>query len=107
MNCTKRITLTGYKVRYADLREPKPRKLREDVYTMDKEMLGALAYLGLDVVDMIAAQYERGGYHVTSVERIPARRLVNIDLSQLWTTAADEARAPAQAPGVMEVTDNG
>lgn len=40
MNCTKRITLTGYTVRYADLREPKPRKLREEVYTMDWVLLG-------------------------------------------------------------------
>lgn len=107
MNCTKRITLTGYKVRYADLRELKPRKLREDVYTMDKEMSGALALLGLDVVDMIAARYERGGYHVASVERIPARRLVNLDLSQLWATAADETGATAQASREMEVADNG
>lgn len=107
MNCTKRITLTGYTVRYTDLREPKPRKLREEVYTMDKEMLGALVALGLDVVDMIAARYERGGYHVASVERIPARRLVNLDLSQLWATAADEAGANLQALGNLEVNDNG
>ncbi len=107
MNCTKRITLTGYKVTCADLREPKPRKLREEVYVIDKEMLDALGLLRLGVTDMIAARYERGGYHVASVERIPARRLVNLDLSQLWATAADETGASAQAPGEMEVTDNG
>lgn len=107
MNCTKRITLTGYTVRYADLREPKPRKLREEVYTMDKEVAGALALLGLDVADMITARYERGGYHVTSVERIPPRRVVTLDLSQLWASATDEACATLQVLGNSEVAANG
>ena len=29
MNCTKEITITGYAVKYADLREPKPRTIHE------------------------------------------------------------------------------
>ena len=107
MNCNKRITLTGYTVRCVDLREPKPRKHREDVYVIDKEMAGALAALGLNAADMIEARYERGGYHVTGVERIPARRVVNLDLLQLWAAAADEAGATHQTAEEMEVADNG
>lgn len=98
MNCTKQITLTGYTVRYADLREPKPRTIHEELYTVDKDMVGALALLGLDVAGMITARYERGGYHVTSVERIQARRVACVDLVQLWEAAAtDDKSANSQA----------
>ncbi len=88
MNCIKTITLTGYTVRFVDLREPKPRTVREEVYTLDKDALAAQGLLGLNAADFIAARYERGGYHVMSVERIPARRIVTIDLCKLWSDAA-------------------
>lgn len=93
MNCTKKITITGYRVRYADLREPKPRTVHEEVYPLDKDALAALNLLGLDVADFITARYERGGYHVASVERISPKRIVSVDLRQLW----DEAAMPATA----------
>lgn len=51
MNCTKKITITGYRVRYADLREPKPRTIREEVYALDKDCMDALALLGLNAAD--------------------------------------------------------
>lgn len=88
MTCTKRITLTGYLVKYADLREPKPRTIHEEVYTLDKAGIEALGLLGLNAVDFITARYERGGYHVTSVERIAPRRVAVIDLCQLWEQLA-------------------
>lgn len=84
MNCTKKITITGYLVKYADLREPKPRTICEDIYTLDKADMDALALMGLNVADFITARYERGGYHVTSVERITPKRVAEIDLCQLW-----------------------
>lgn len=99
MNCTKKITITGYRVRYADLREPKPRAIHEEVYPLDKDALAALNLLGLDVADFITARYERGGYHVTSVERIAPKRIVSVDLRQLW----NEAEPPAtDGEGVAE-----
>ena len=99
MNCTKKITITGYRVRYADLREPKPRTIHEEVYPLDKDALAALNLLGLDVADFITARYERGGYHVTSVERIAPKRIVSVDLRQLW----NEAEPPATGgEGVAE-----
>lgn len=95
MKCTKKITLTGYTVKYADLREPKPRTINEQVYTLDKDGVEALSIMGLNVADFITAQYERGGYHVISVERISARRTVAVDLHQLWEQLAPPATEEA------------
>lgn len=46
MTCTKLISMTGYLVRYVDLREPKPRTTHEDVYVLDKDALAALGAVG-------------------------------------------------------------
>ena len=87
MNQTKRITLTGYEVKFVDLREPKPRHIYTEVYTLDQAGADALQLLGMNVTDFVTARYERGGYHVTSVERIKAKRIVHVDLRQLWEDA--------------------
>lgn len=96
MNCTKKVTLTGYLVKYADLREPKPRTIYEEVYTLDKDGVAALGLLGLNVADFITSRYERGGYHVISVERINPKLTACVDLRQLWT------EAKSQALGILE-----
>lgn len=101
MNCTKKITITGYRVRYADLREPKPRAIHEEVYALDKDALAALNLLGLDVADFITARYERGGYHVVSVERIAPKRIISVDLRQLW----NEAEPPATTENVEDTAE--
>lgn len=93
MNCSKKITLTGYLVKYADLREPKPRTIHEEIYPLDKDALTALNLLGLNVADYITARYERGGYCVVSVERIASKRIVSVDLRQLWSKAEPPATA--------------
>lgn len=103
MTCTKRITITGYLVRYADLREPKPRTIHEDVYTLDKAGIEALGLLGMNVADFITARYERGGYHVTSVERINHKRVAVIDLCQLWEQTVPAAIEEAPATPDSEV----
>ena len=87
MNCTKKITITGYLVKYADLREPKPRTIHEEIYALDKDGVDALALMGVNVADFITSRYERGGYHVVSVERITPKRVVTVDLCELWTEA--------------------
>lgn len=92
MTCTKIITITGYLVRYVDLREQKPRTVSEDVYTLDNEGMAALALLGLNVADFITARYERGGYHVISVERIPQKRTVTLNIHKLWQATEPESR---------------
>ena len=91
MTCTKQISMTGYLVRYVDLREAKPRTTHEDVYVLDKDALAALGLLGLNVADFITARYERGGYHVISVERIPQKRTAEINLLKVWQCAAPTA----------------
>lgn len=93
MTCTKRISMTGYLVRYVDLREAKPRAAHESVYVIDKDALAALGLLGLNVSDFITARYERGGYHVISVERIQQKRTAEINLLKVWQCAAPTAEA--------------
>ena len=44
--------MTGYLVRYVDLREPKPHSTHEDVYVLDKDALAALGLMGLNALFM-------------------------------------------------------
>lgn len=76
--------MTGYLVRYVDLREAKPRSVKEDVYVMEKYALAALGMLGLNVADFITSRYERGGYHVIGIEPVKPKRVAEVDLCQLW-----------------------
>ena len=107
MKCRKQLILTGYRVQFVDLRELKPRTIHEEVYTLDKDGVDALALMGLNVADFITARYERGGYHVTSVERITPKRVIMLDLCQLWTEAAPPAtgEAPAAAENVEAISE--
>lgn len=82
MNCTKQIILTGYRVRYVDLRAPKPRPTQESVHVLDREYVDALNLMGINPADFIEQRFTRGGYHVLSVERLPKRRSA-VDLLQL------------------------
>lgn len=97
MNCTKQLSMTGYLVRYVDLREPKPRTVHESVYVMDKDALAALGLLGLNVADFITARYQRGGYHVISVERIQQKRTAEINLLKVWQCTAPTATEEQEA----------
>ena len=93
MTCTKQISMTGYLVRYVDLREAKPHCTHEDVYVLDKDALNALGLLGLIVADFIAARYERGGNQVIGVERILQERTAEFDLRKVWQAAECAAAA--------------
>ena len=46
--------------------------------------------MGLNVLDFITARYERGGYHVISVERIPKKRTAEINLLKVWQCATPD-----------------
>lgn len=89
--------MTGYLVRHVDLREAKPRSVKEDVYVMEKGALAALGLLGLNAADFITARYERGGYHVISVERIQQKRTAEINLLKVWQCAAPTANGEMEA----------
>ena len=95
MTCTKQISMTGFLVRYVDLREPKPRTTHEDVYVLDKDALAALGLLGLNVLDFITTRFERGGYHVIGIAPAKPKRVAEIDLRRLWEQSAPHETAEA------------
>ena len=99
MTCTKLITMTAFLVRYVDLREAKPRSTHEDVYILDKDALAALETLRMNVADFIIARYERGGYHVISVELIHQKRTAEINLLKFWQNASPENPGESEVPG--------
>lgn len=84
MTCIKKISITGYRVQFVDLREPKPRTPREEIYTVDKEWIDAMGLLHLNIADAIKNRYERAGYHVFSVLQLKPKRCVTVDLNQLY-----------------------
>ena len=97
MTCTKQISMTGYLVRYVDLREAKPRAAHESVYVIDKDALAALGLMGLNVLDFITARYERGGYHVIGIAPAKPKRVAEIDLRQLWEQSAQSVTVEKEA----------
>ena len=96
MTCTKLISMTGYLVRYVDLREQKPRST-QDVYVLDKDALAALGLMGLNVLDYITTSYERGGYLVIGIAPAKPKRVAEIDLCQLWEQSAQSATVEKEA----------
>ena len=85
MTCKKQLVLTGYRVQYIDLREPKPRTPKEEVYVMDAQWLDALSLLHIIPGDTVKNKYERAGYKVFAVEPIKPKRVVELDLCQLYS----------------------
>ena len=98
MTCTKLISMTGYLVRYVDLREPKPRAIHESVYVMEKDALAALVLMGLNVLEFITTRFQRGGYLVIGIESAKPKRVAEIDLCQLWEQSAPVANEEAATP---------
>lgn len=91
MKYRKQLVLTGYRVQFVDLREPKPRAPQEQIHVADRQWLDAMGLIGHNVADDIKSQYENGGYKVLSVQPITPKRVVELDLCQLWS----EAEPPA------------
>lgn len=96
MNCKKDIVLTGFKVQFVDLRDPKPRTPKEELYTVDREFMDAMGLLHLEITDTIKRRYELYGCKVFSVQKISPKRVVTLDLNRLFTeadTTPDEVSA--------------
>lgn len=93
MKCTKKISITGYRIQYVDLREPKPRTPKEEIYTVDKDWIDAMGLLRLNIPDAIKAKYEKAGFRAFSVVQIKPKRCVTItlDLNEQWELAEQEA----------------
>ena len=69
----------------------------------DRQWLDALALVGHgSAADNIRQQYERAGYKVFAVEPIKPKRVVELDLCQLW----NQAEPPEAASSGKEVPDN-
>ena len=98
MKCRKQLVLTGYRVQFVDLREPKPRTPQEEVHVADRQWLDAMGLTGQNVAEAIKSQYEKGGYKVFSVQPLKSKRVAEIDLCQLW-----EQTAPAATTESLEV----
>lgn len=102
MKCRKEIVLTGYRVQYIDLQEPKPRTPKEAVHVMDRQWLDALTGEAQSATGNIRDQYEQSGYKVFSVEAIKPKRRVELDLCQLWEAAEPPTtEAPAGRRGLL------
>ena len=69
------------------------------VYVLEKDVLKALEALRMNVADFITARYERGGYHVISVERIQQKRTAEINLLKVWQNASPETPGESEVPG--------
>lgn len=93
MKCRKQLVLSGYRVQFVDLREPKPRTPREEIYTAERQWLDAMALTGQNVIANIRERYEKAGYKVFSVEAITPKRIAEIDLNRLWIQTAPPASA--------------
>ena len=91
MKCRKQLVLTGYRVQYVDLRQPKPRTPQEEIHVADRQWLDALGVIGKNATGIIKEQYAKAGYEVFSVEQIKHKRALWLDLHKLW----NEAEPPA------------
>lgn len=107
MKCRKQLVLTGYRVQYVDLRQPKPRTPQEQIHAADNQWLYAMGLTGQNVTDHIRDQYERAGYKVFAVEPIKPKRVAEIDLCQLWEQLAPPAteEVPATVENVEVISE--
>lgn len=102
MKCRKQLVLTGYRVQFVDLREPKPRTPQEQIHVADRQWLDAMGLIGHNVADAIKSQYENGGYKVFSVQPIKPKRVVELDLCQLWNEAEPPISEEVPATNMTE-----
>ena len=102
MKCRKQLVLTGYRVQYVDLRESKPRTPQEQIHVADNQWLYAMGLTGQNVIANIQEQYERSGYKVFAVEPIKPKRVVELDLCQLWNEAEPPISEEAPATNMTE-----
>ena len=104
MKCKTQLVLTGYRVQFVDLREPKPRTPQEQIHVADRQWLDAMGLIGHNVADAIKNRYEKGGYKVFTVEPIKPKRVVDLDLCRLWseTEPATTEESPAEEVANVE-----
>ena len=67
-----------------DLRQPKPRTPQELIYVADRQWLDAMGLVGRNVADHIKSLYEKEGYKVFAIVPLKPKRVVELDLCQIW-----------------------
>ena len=102
MKFRKNLVLTGYHVQYVDLREPKPRTPRELTHVVDSAWLEAVGLLGQSPIGNITELYERTGYKVFSVVPLKPKRVVELDLCQLWNEAEPPISEESPSTNITE-----
>ena len=103
MKCRKQIILNGYRVQYVDLREPKPRTPKDLIHVADRQWLDAMGLVGRNVADHIKSLYEKEGYKVFAIEPLKPKRVVELDLCQLWNEAEPPAIEESPAEEIANV----
>lgn len=86
MEAIKTLTLTGYKIEYVDLREPKPRQHYIETTAYDSDFITSVSTIGADLPDIIRAKYQNRGYHIITIEKLK-KQLVNVSLTKLYREA--------------------
>ena len=105
MKCRKQLILTGYRVQYVDLRQPKPRTPQELIHVADRQWLDAMGLVGRNVADHIKSLYEKEGYKVFAIEPLKPKRVVELDLCRLWEEAEPPISEEIPATNTTEEED--
>lgn len=105
MKCRKDLVLSGFRVQYVDLREPKPRTPQELIHVADSQWVYAMGLTGQNILAHIQEQYERIGYKVFSVVPLKPKRVVELDLFQLWSEAEPPISGESPATITTEEED--
>lgn len=100
MKCRKDLVLSGFRVQYVDLRQPKPRTPQNLIHVVDRQWLDAMGLVGRNVADHIMSLYEKEGYKVFTIEPLKPKRVVELDLCRLWEEAEPSANEETPAKEV-------
>ena len=83
MNFTTELIITGYKVEYVDLREPKPRQHHITIAAYNSDTVSAVNKLGIGMQEYITDHFSKGGYFVLDMEKLH-KAVKTIDLRELY-----------------------
>lgn len=97
MNFIDELILTGYKVEYVDLREPKPRQHYTTIAVYNSDTVKAVNKLGIAMQDYVINQFNKGGYYILNIEK-EHKQVVNIDIGELFVQ--NKIKSILQAEGI-------
>ena len=83
------VTMTGYTIKYVDLRQSKPRTVNKETVVLDADTIRAAGIVGVEITDHIKRYFEKGGYSVISVTKGDKREAV-VALKELYRGAVGD-----------------